>query len=33
VLRTKIASPQASLNTRELDFIWKDMGTCQCPIH
>jgi LacI family transcriptional regulator len=26
-LRTKIASPKANLKTRELDFIWKDMGT------
>ncbi|CAN5504078.1 LacI family DNA-binding transcriptional regulator [soil metagenome] len=27
-LRAKILSPRANLNSRELDFIWKDMGTC-----
>jgi LacI family transcriptional regulator len=30
-LRTKIASPTANLKSRELDFIWKDMGTCTRP--
>lgn len=30
-LRTKILSPQANMKSRELDFIWKDMGTCVAP--
>ena len=30
-LRTKIASSKANMRSKELDFIWKDMGTCKCP--
>ena len=30
-LRARIASPRATLQSRELDFIWKDMGTCVAP--
>lgn len=31
-LRMKIASGKANSKSKELDFIWKDMGTCTRPV-